>query len=141
VLISASASVATVGSATGATSFSTSSLITGWVATFPATTFSHTCTNTCPFLNDTVWSNWTTASSISGKIWANVTGVNKYVYTVGPTTVPAGPNGHVTVSGPGATTRWKPSAAGTYVITTSLTISASGVTIGYIWDSFTVTVT
>lgn len=141
VVVSAYGTVASVGSASGSTSFGTAALITGWVATFPSTGFSHTCTTTCPFLNDTVWSNWTVATTFSGTIWANVTGVNKYTYTIGSTALAAGPNAHTTVSGPGATTRWKPSAAGTYTIQTLITVKVGATVVGYIWDSFKVTVT
>ena len=139
IVISARGTVTTVGSATGSTNFATANLVSGWVAAFPSTGFAHTCTLTCPFLNDTVYNNWTNAVTFSGKMYVNLTGVNKNTYTIGTTTVPAA--GHVTTSGPGATTRWKPATAGTYIVTTALTVTYSGVTIGYIWDTFTIVVT
>ena len=42
--------------------------------------FSHTtcpAAETCPFLNDTLYSNWTVATSFSCDIWANVSGVTR----------------------------------------------------------------
>jgi len=141
VVISASSTVTAVGSAHGTTSFTTAAPITGWVATFPSTSFSHSCTVTCPFLNDTLWSNWSVATSFSGKIWVNLSGVNKNTYTIGATALAAGPNAHTATSGPGATTRWKPAAAGTYTIQTQVTVTAAGITVGYVWDTYTIVVT
>jgi flagellin-like protein len=142
VLISARGSVATVGGASGSTSFATPNDDQGIVVTAGVTkTFSHTCTTTCPFLNDTVWNNWTSSISYSGVIFVNTTGgTNKATYTVTATTVTAG--SFTQFSGPGTKTRWKPTTAyGNCVISTLLVVTSGGVTVGYIYDTYDVDVT
>lgn len=136
VRVTARGSVSGVGTASGSTSFATANLVTGIVQPNPATTFSDTCTTTCPFLNDTVWNNWTNTVTFSGIITVNVSGVEKTSYTVSGS-VTAGSK--TTVSGPGATTRWKPTWNGATLLSTWLTVSYSGVPIGYIYDTFTIT--
>ncbi|HTS32525.1 MAG TPA: type IV pilin [Thermoplasmata archaeon] len=138
VLVSAAGTVATVGSAAGSTSFSTANLAQGIVQTNPKiATLSHSCSGSaCPFLNDTVWNNWTTAFTFQGTIYVNTTGgANKNTYTITNQTVAVG--GHTTVSGPGATTRWKPSTNyGNVIVVTILRVWVGTTIVGYIYDTY-----
>jgi len=130
VLVTASATLTGVATRSGTTSFTTANLVQGIV--FPTLfSFSHTCTTTCPFLNVTVWDNWTTAITFAGKVWAN--GTASTSYTIASTAVAA--SGLKTISPPGVHTRWKPTLAGTYNLAVYLVITAGGVTVGYIFDT------
>ncbi len=151
-----------VGTGTGSISFVTQNLVTGivYVTTSsagaignvvpksPATGFSHTCTAaTCPYLYLDVWDNYTTALggpatvTFSGVEYANATG-HSFTFTIASTSVTQG--GSMLLDPAGATTRWtQVTAAGTYTVSIWLTIksSASGTpTIGYIYDTFPLTV-
>jgi flagellin-like protein len=138
VTITAGASVATVGNAKGTTVFATPNDAQGIVVTTAGSSTSHSCatsggSNLCPFLNATVWNNWTTAFTFQGTIWVNLSGVNKNIYTVTNTTV--NPSSFTQVSGPGTHTRWKPASAGTYLVTAIFKVWSGGVVVGYIYDT------
>jgi Archaeal Type IV pilin, N-terminal len=137
VLVQASATLAGIGSGTGTTNFTSPNLDQGIVFS-TLSSFAHTCSATCPWLNLTVWNNWTVSMKFSGTVWANGTASKTYVVPL--TTVVAGAKS--TLSAPGALIRWKPTAAGTYSITMILVVTAGGITVGYIYDTFpSVTVT
>ncbi|MCI4372819.1 MAG: type IV pilin N-terminal domain-containing protein [Thermoplasmata archaeon] len=134
VVVQASATLTGIASRNGTTAFTTANLVQGVVfSTKGLTTFAHSCTTTCPFLNVTVWDNWSTAVTFSGTVWANWTG-NSKSFTIASTACPA--SSSVTISPPGVHTRWKPTAAGTYTLTVELVVQASGITVGYIFDTF-----
>ncbi len=153
VVIRASATVAGVGSAQGSTTFGTANLIQGIVFS-TSTSFTHNgatggCKTTgsplCPFLNVTVWDNWTATGapasiSVSGTVTANNSaGTKQYTYTIGATTVTSGSS--TTVDPVGTKTRWAPTVAGpTYTLSVWLKVTNGGVVIGYIYDTFVVTV-
>ncbi|MCI4365537.1 MAG: type IV pilin N-terminal domain-containing protein [Thermoplasmata archaeon] len=138
VVVQASATLTGVGSGTGTTTFTSANLVQGDVFS-TKTSFAHTCAGVaCPFLNATVWDNWSTAITFSGMVYAN--GSTSKSWTVASTAVAA--MGSTTISPPGALTRWKPATAGTYMISAIFTVKAGGVTVGYIFDTFpNVTVT
>lgn len=152
ILVTASATVSTVGSASGSTTFSTANSIQSIVYTTPSTTFVHSggtggCKTTgsplCPFLNLTVWNNWTgtgapASVTFSGMVWANATS-KTYTYTVASTTVNSGSS--VVVDPVGTKTRWVPTVAGTYTITEVLIVTSSGTTVALITDNFVIKVT
>jgi hypothetical protein len=154
VLITAGATVTGgVGSAKGMTTFSTANDDQGIVVTTAGTSLSHQCSTgtsgahgLCPFLNATVWNNWTGGSSFSyqGSIWVNKsTGANVASYTVANTTVSVG--SWTQVSALGAGKRWDPNAfaGGSYIVTAIFKVwspvGAGGVIVGYVFDSYAVT--
>ncbi len=154
VVIQASATVTSVGSAQGSTTFGTANLVQGIVFS-TSSSFTHNgassggCKTTgsplCPFLNVTVWDNWTATGapasvSISGTVTANNSaGTKQYTYTIGATTVTSGSS--VTVDPVGTKARWAPTVAGPkYTLAVWLKVTANGVTIGYVYDTFVVTV-
>jgi len=152
VQITASATVTGVGSQSGTTSFQTPNLVQSIVYTTPSTTFVHSggaggCKTTgsplCPFLNLTVWNNWTgtgapASLSFSGMVWANASG-KQYTYTVAATSVNSGSS--VVVDPVGTKVRWVPTVAGTYKITEVLIVTSSGTTVALITDNFVIVVT
>lgn len=146
-----------VGSATGTISFQTQNLAatsvyvtTSGSGALPAEhTFSHTCTPTtnCPYLYVEVWNNYTTALGgpadlyFSGTEYTNST-AHSYTETVASTAVAEG--GDTLVNLAGGTTRWSQVGyAGTYLLTVVLTLktSATGTIVGYVDDTFSLTVT
>ncbi len=133
VKVQASATATGVGTRNGTTTFATSNLVQGIVFS-TSKSFSHTCTTACPFLNVTVWDNWSTAITFSGTVWANTTTGGSTSYSIASTSVAA--NSNTQISPPGAHTRWKPTAAGTYNLAVRLVVVAGGVTVGYIYDVF-----
>jgi flagellin-like protein len=135
VTVSASGTVTGVGSAAGQTSYTEPTDVQGIIFT-TLKTWAHGCTTGCPFLNVTVWDNWSTAITFAGKAWANGTG--KGPYTIASTAVAAG--GSTTISLPGVHTRFSGATkGGPYTLVLVLTVTAGGVTVGYIADSFVIT--
>jgi flagellin-like protein len=139
VSVQASATLTGIGSGNGTTTFTSANLVQGVVFS-TLSNFAHSCTNACPFLNLTVWNNWTVAIKFSGTVWANGSAGGSKTYAIALTTVNAGTS--KILSAPGALVRWKPTVAGTFSISMLLVITAGGITVGYIWDTFpAVTVT
>ncbi len=151
ILVTASATVTGVGSASGSTLFKTANLVQTEVYTVPTTTFTHSggvggCSATaspyCPYLNITVWDNWTgtgapASLSFSGMVYANSSG-KSYSYSVGATTVNSGSS--VVVDPVGSKTRWVPTVAGTYTMIDVLTVTSSGTVVALIWDGYSIVV-
>jgi hypothetical protein len=151
-VVTASATVTGVGSEQGTTAFSTPNYVQGIVYTTPATSFVHSggtggCKTTgsplCPFLNVTVWDNWTgtgapASLTFTGTVYANSTG-KTYTYSIGSTTVNSGSN--VVVDPVGTKVRWAPTVAGTYTLLVMLTVTSGASTVALVWDTFTIVVT
>jgi hypothetical protein len=133
VKVTASATLTGIGTRNGTTSFTSANLVQGIVFT-TSKSFAHTCTTTCPFLNVTVWDNWSTAITFSGHVWANSTLGSSTTYTIASTAVAA--NAKTTISAPGAKIRWNPGVAGTYNFVAERIIVAGGVTVGYVYDTW-----
>jgi FlaG/FlaF family flagellin (archaellin) len=118
-----------------------------------------TCSNatTCPYLYLTVWDNWTAALggpaslTFNGTFWSNYTACNPTgdckdtTFAVASNTVSAGSTTAANLYSAGP--RWKPGLtttnihSATFLLTVLLTVSESGTTVGYVYDTFTVTVT
>lgn len=130
VVVRASATLVGIATREGTTTFTTENLVQGIVFS-TLSSFSHTCTTTCPFLNVTVWDNWSTAITFAGTVWAN--GTSSTSYTIASSAVPAGSS--TTISALGAKLRWHPTKA-TYNLAAYLVVSVGGVTVGYIFDVF-----
>lgn len=167
VVISAPTVLVGVGTATGSTAFSTQNLVGGFVQVTSSTTgalghkvttFAHTCTTggaspTCPFVFATVYDNFTTGLggpatvTFAGLCWANTTSGAVHDYELPVTGVPSTSvtQGLSTILNLlGGSTRWGGMSAGSYAIHIWLTIKSGGAgtpVIGYIYDSFHVTIT
>jgi flagellin-like protein len=139
VVVQASATLTGVGSRNGTITYGAPNDVGGVVFAIntPSGTdtksFSHSCTTTaCPFMNVTVWDNWSTAVTVSGEVWAN--GTTNAGTVIPSTAVAAG--GSTIFSPLGIHTRWKPASAGTYNLALRLVVTAGGVTVGYIFDVY-----
>jgi flagellin-like protein len=137
VVVQASATLTGVGSRNGTITYGTLNDVTGVVFSVNTATgldtksFSHSCTTTaCPYMNLTVWDNWSTSVTIAGEVWANSTSSTG---TVVPSTAVSA-SSSTTFSVLGVHTRWKPAIAGTYNLAMRLVVTAGGVTVGYIYD-------
>ena len=113
--------------------------------------FSHSCGGSCPYLYVDLWNNYTTALggpssvSFSGTVTTNTSGSSGKTYTIGATTVNQGASTLFSlITSSGNPARWTtPSgtARGAFTVKMWLTISSGGVAIGYIYDTFSVTLT
>jgi Archaeal Type IV pilin, N-terminal len=148
VWINASASIATVGSASGTNLVSTPSYVQGIVFSTVQNP-SHSCSTgssgTCPYVEVTVWDNWTSPGlggpssvTFSGTVYANFTtgAMTKVSQAIGSTSVSASSFTTVTTT-IGGTTRWKPAQSGSYVLTVVLTVLSGTTVVGYIYDTYT----
>jgi FlaG/FlaF family flagellin (archaellin) len=154
-----------VGSATGSIAFQTPNYVNGSAYITSSSTgalsssthsLSHSCSTStsCPYLYLTVWNNWTTARggpaslSFSGTVYSNITscasGCTATSYTIGSTSVTQASSTAVNVAG--GTARWKPGgsnlvAGDKFTIVAVLTVTDAGVTVGYTYDTWLVTLT
>jgi hypothetical protein len=118
-------------------------------------TFSHSCSTStsCPYLYVTVWNNWTTGGrggpasvSVAGTVYSNITtcpsGCTATSYTISSTSVTAGSSVAINVAG--GTTRWKPGGSGLangdkFTLAVVLTVTNGATTVGYVYDTFVIT--
>ncbi len=148
-----------IGSVTGTIAFSTQAVGgmvyfttsgTGATGSSITNSFSHSCTSsTCPFLYIEVFDNATagpTPLSFSGTVTTNsTTGGHTHTYTIAATALTSAAPVFVNVVTAGSTTaRWTSPGGSTgtvYTLSMWLTITYSGTTIGYAYDTFTATLT
>jgi hypothetical protein len=161
VWVNASATIAGVGSASGGSNAITTPNYIPGVITATSSTATSSCVLTksgtstlCPFLNVTVWENWTTAlggpplsSSItfSGVVWivwgSTNNSANQQKYTIGSTALSTSPVTVNAVTGTTTgTTRWQPksgTSSSSYVAAVTLVVYSGTTVIGFIYDTVT----
>ncbi|HTT44534.1 MAG TPA: type IV pilin N-terminal domain-containing protein [Thermoplasmata archaeon] len=144
VKLTASASIAGVGSASGTNPIATPNYFSAIVyATGNPSSSCRTSGTSCPAIDVSIWNNWTAALgdtgtlTFAGKVYANHSGTHMGPYSVS-LTLAAGPTSNL---GYAALASWKPSVAGAYTITFILTVtySVTGTVVGYIYDTATAT--
>jgi len=152
-----------VGKATGSINFPLSKVFVGIVYFTTSNTgatsgiehsgISHSCSGTCPYLYLTFYDNYTTSVgapasvTFSGTVTTNTSASHTHTYTVGTTTVTSGAGAGVTsvvnvVTAGSTSAKWSPPAgttSGTFQIKMWLTVMSGATVIGYIYDTFKVT--
>jgi hypothetical protein len=145
VRLTASATIAGVGTASGTNPISTPNYFAGIV--FATGNPSSSCRlhdTSCPSIEVSVWNNWTAALgdagtlTYAGYVYANHTTTHMGGWAVS-LNLAAGPTSTLG-SNPLGTT-WQPSVAGAYTITLILTVtySVTGAVVGYLYDTATAT--
>ncbi len=99
------------------------------------------CTaTTCPYVYLSFWNNYSSSVTISGTVWTNSTsGKGDTSYAIASDTVAAAGTYTVNVVKSGTTDRWTvPETGGTgdYTISTWLTVTSGGATVGYVYDTY-----
>jgi hypothetical protein len=161
VTISAPTTVLGVGTATGATEFTTANLVhaniyvttssTGATSGTEHSGVSHSCSavTSCPYLYVEAWDNYSVALggpatvTFAGLAWVNASGHTYEVPGAGIASTTLTALTPLMVNLEGGTTRWGPISAGTYIIHLWLQIktTASGTPIiEYVHDAFSLTV-
>ena len=164
--MNASVSIKGVGSANGTSLISTPNYIPGVITLLPGTptgttsptstcylSGSHSAGTYCPFLNLTVWDNWTSSfgfpsggvlkfSGVAYVVYGGVNGTNTQSYTISSTTISASPTVVNVVTGTtSGTTRWQPKVNLAWVasvtLSVTLTVGANTYTADWIFDNLT----